>query len=66
MKKYWYQVSLSAEGTSYGWVQLTEDEAKAVSYASRMENWVRVESEPWSGSFYIDLESKRERKPREG
>lgn len=63
MNKYWYQVTLSAEGTSYGWVHLTEDEAKAVVYASNSANWVKADTEPWSGSFFLDLNSKRTRRP---
>ena len=63
-KKYWYKVIQSAEGRSYGWVHLTEDEAALIAKVSDSNNWINSEIDDWSGSFWIELDSKRKTKPR--
>lgn len=55
-KKYKYTVSLSADDETYGYVELTKREAEIVSYATNERNWENKISNPYSGSFYIDLE----------
>ena len=55
-KKYKYGVCLSAEDYSDGYVRLTRREAEIVSYATNERNWEDAHSNPYSGSFYIDLE----------
>lgn len=55
-KKYKYEVCLSAEDYSDGYVRLTKREAEIVSYATNERNWENKISNPYSGSFYIDLE----------
>ena len=55
-KKYKYGVCLSAEDYSDGYVRLTKREAEIVSYATNERNWENKTSNPYSGSFYIDLE----------
>lgn len=57
-EKFWYNVSLTAEGVSTGWIQLTRNEAKAVAYATSMSNWKNVYSEAWCGGFSINLNSE--------
>ena len=39
-----------------GYVKLTKREAEIVSYATNERNWEDKKSNPYSGSFYIDLE----------
>lgn len=56
-KKYKYGVCLSAEDYSDGYVRLTRREAEIVSYATNERNWEDKESNPYSGSFYIDLDN---------
>lgn len=55
-KKYKYFVSQSADDETCGYVKLTKREAEVVSYATYERNWEDVQSNPYSGSFYIDLE----------
>lgn len=59
-KKYRYMVSNSAEGTTYGYIELTKKEAAIVAYATSESNWKDVESESWSGSFWIDVDNPQE------
>ena len=59
--KYWYPVSLSANGWSDGYVQLTEEEARIVSYATNPTNWTNATLEADSGSFMIDTFHKKRR-----
>ena len=63
-EKYWYYVCASGEADSSGWVYLTEEEAKAVAYASDTGKWAAPKRKPRIGPFFIDLEHKRTRKPR--
>lgn len=56
-KKYKYFVSLSADDETCGYVRLTRREAEIVSYATNERNWEDKESNPYSGSFYIDLDN---------
>ena len=56
-KKYKYVVCLSAEDYSDGYVRLTRREAEIVSYATSECNWEDADSNPYSGSFYIDLDN---------
>lgn len=56
-KKYKYGVCLSAEDYSGGYVRLTRREAEIVSYATSEWNWEDKELNPYSGSFYIDLDN---------
>ena len=58
-RKLWYEVSLSAESESTGWVRLTEEEAKLVDYATDIRNWENRNIESWSGRFHIDTENSR-------
>jgi len=62
-KKYWYEVTQSAEDESHGWIQLTEDEAALISKVTDSDNWTNTEMGSWTGWFGIDLESKCETKP---
>lgn len=54
-KKYKYEVCLSAEDYSGGYVRLTRREAEIVSYATSECNWEDKELNPCSGSFHINL-----------
>ena len=63
-RKLWYQVSLSAESESTGWVKLTEDEAKVVEYATSIKNWENRNIESWCGAFHIDAANPRLRPGR--
>ena len=55
-RKHKYFVSLSADDETCGYVKLTKREAEIVSYATNERNWEDKKSNPYSGSFYIDLE----------
>ena len=57
MKKYKYSVSLNAEGNSWGYVDLTEEQAKIVAYATNADNWQCLHSEHHSGYFNIDIDN---------
>lgn len=59
-KKYRYSVSLTAEETSFGYVELTKKEAEIVEYATNTANWKDKETEPYSGFFCIDIEHPEE------
>ena len=61
-EKYWYDVALCAEGISEGCIQLTEEEAKIVDYATSPSNWHDAKLEKYSGRFHINLSSKRKNK----
>lgn len=56
-KKYKYEVSLSADDYSYGYVILTRKEAEIVSYATSECNWKDAHLNPYSGEFCIDLKN---------
>lgn len=60
MKK-WYNVSISAEGETSGWIDLTEEEAKAVEYATNIDNWEKLKPESWSGYFFIDINHPKDK-----
>ena len=59
-KKYRYKVSLSAEGRRYGTIDLTEEEAKIVAYATNPVNWKNVFYGEYYGEFKIDIEHPME------
>lgn len=48
-----YTVTVSAEGTSYGIVYLTDDEYDIVRYVVDRDNWKESSYEMYSGSFSI-------------
>ena len=62
-QKYWYKVGLYAEGQTTGWVRLTEKQAEIIAFTSNSNNWILVDDESYSGSFGIDLSSKRKTRP---
>ena len=53
MKKRYYVAFSSDKMTTSGYVRLTEDEARAVRYASNPDNWEDIHRKFESGSFYI-------------
>ena len=53
-EKFWYYVSLSAEGFSSGYVELTKEEAEVVDRVTNPANWKYRQMESWSGSFFIN------------
>lgn len=55
-KKYRYKVRLSAEGFRTGTVDLTEEEAKIVAYATNPDNWKNDYGGEYYGCFEIDIE----------
>lgn len=59
-KKYRYYIYQSAEGETTGTIDLTEKEAAIVAYALDISNWDNLETEPWSGSCYIDINNPME------
>lgn len=59
-KKYRYLVSNNAEGTTYGYIELTKKEAAIVDWATNESNWKDVVSESWSGIFLIDVDDPQE------
>ncbi len=59
-KKYKYNVSLSADDETSGYIELTKKEAEIVSYATCEDNWKNAKLNPYSGSFYIDLNHPEE------
>lgn len=59
-KKYRYKVSLSAEGRCYGTIDLTEEEAKIVAYATNPKNWKNKFYGEYYGEFRIDLDNPME------
>lgn len=59
-KKYRYNVSLMAEGCTYGTVVLTKEQAQAVYYASDTCNWDNLYVESYSGAFGIDIDNPEE------
>jgi hypothetical protein len=60
-KKYRYHIGYSAEGTTYGYVDLTKKEASIVAYALDERNWKDGSSEMWSGTgTWIDIDNPME------
>lgn len=59
-KKYRYKVRLSAEGYRSGTVDLTEEEAKIVAYATNPENWKNDFYGEYYGEFEIDIKHPME------
>lgn len=60
-KKYRYEIGYSAEGSTYGYVDLTKKEAAIVAYALNEMNWKNVHEESWSGSgTWIDVDNPME------
>lgn len=55
-EKHAYLVGTLAEGTSDGYVYLTEREASIVYYATNKANWVDAHDDGYSGEFFIDTE----------
>ena len=59
-KKYRYKVGLFAEGRCYGTIDLTEEEAKIVAYATDPKNWKNKFYGEYYGEFKIDIEHPME------
>lgn len=59
-EKYRYGVSLNAEGNSWGYIDLTEEQARIVYYATNTENWKDAHHERHSGYFNIDIDNPME------
>lgn len=59
-KKYRYGIGHSAEGMTYGYIELTKKEASIVAYALNEANWEITEDESWSGSAWIDIDNPQE------
>lgn len=59
-KKYRYRVENSAEGISYGYVDLTKKEAEIVAYATNEANWKNAHDDGYSGYFIIDIDHPME------
>lgn len=57
MKKYRYNVGLSAEEYFTGTVDLTKKEAEIVAYATNTNNWKNLYGGFWHGRFYIDIDN---------
>ena len=54
-KKYRYKVRLSAEGSRTGTIDLTEEEAEIVAYATNPNNWKNNYGGEYYGEFEIDI-----------
>lgn len=54
-KKY-YQVCISGEDYSYGYVRLTEAEAEFLSRVTDPNNWQNANIGQWTGRFTVDLD----------
>ena len=63
-QKYWYRVSLSAEGDSSGYVHLTKEEAEGAKKASDTLLWHNAQMEAWSGFFWIDTDNPLKELPK--
>ena len=60
-KKYRYNISIFAEGEIKGTIDLTEEQAEAIYFASDINNWSSItKQENYSGSFEIDLDNPME------
>lgn len=59
-KKYRYKVGLYAEGKRTGTIDLTEEEAKIVAYATNPKNWKNDLWGEYYGEFKIDIEHPME------
>lgn len=59
-KKYRYGIGHSAEGTTYGYIELTKKEAAIVAYALDEANWEIISSEYFSGDAWIDINDPQE------
>ena len=59
-KKYRYTISCSAEGVTYGTIDLTKKEAAIVARALDQDNWNDVVRESYSGYCYIDIDNPQE------
>ena len=59
-KKYKYYVCQSAENSTIGFVELTQEQAEIVAYATDPGNWTDVKSYPYSGHFTIIADDPRE------
>lgn len=55
MKKY-YRIESTGEGTSSGFLLLTEKEAKFLEYCLNPENWEKRYWDRWCAETYIDVE----------
>lgn len=53
-RKYRYLVSLTADGCSRGFIELTKEQADIVDFATDTRNWEDAETEMYSGFFFID------------
>lgn len=60
MKKYRYNVMLSAEDMTVGSVTLTKEEAALISRITDPKNWDDMIENPASGSFFIDVDNPEE------
>jgi hypothetical protein len=59
-KKYRYNVSLSAEETQSGTIDLTKKEAEIVAYATNTDNWKNGYGGGYCGYFSIDIDNPME------
>lgn len=60
MKKYRYNVMLSADDMTVGSVVLNKDEAELVSRITNPKNWNDLIENEYSGSFFIDIDNPKE------
>lgn len=60
MKKYRYNVMLSAEDMTVGSVILSKEEAELVARVTNPMNWDCLIGNPASGSFLIDINNPEE------
>ena len=59
-KKYRYSIGCSAEGNTYGTIDLTKKEAEIVAYALNQNNWNILCEESFSGNCWIDIDNPKE------
>ena len=55
-KKYLCDLSLMAEGCTFGQMWLTKEEYEIVKRVTDTRNWENLDAETWCGSFYISCE----------
>lgn len=60
VKKYRYNVGLSAEEDLTGTIDLTKKEAENVAYAANTNNWKNCCGGGWCGRFWIDIDNPME------
>ena len=52
-KKYYYYVTLLSENETSGYLQMTQEQADFLNWATNPDNWEKLESNPLSGFFFV-------------